>query len=638
MMGNRWGALTGVLMLGLAGCQQAPPPRSALAEPEPQAPTAPIELPAITGKPVVYQVFTRLHGNRITRNKAWGTIADNGVGKFADFDATALASIKALGTTHLWFTGVPRHASVGDYSNYGIPADDPDVVKGRAGSPYAITDYFDVDPDLATDPARRLAEFQALIARTHAAGMRVVIDIVPNHVARGYRSIAKPAGIEDFGAADDSSVEYARDNNFYYVPGQPFRVPEWPADYRPLGGEAHPLVDGLFDENPAKWTGNGSRAAQPKFDDWYETVKINFGVRPDGSHDFDALPPDYAQRDIADHYAYWEGRSVPSSWIKFRQIAEYWQAMGVDGFRYDMAEMVPVEFWSYLNSAIKRRNPEAFLLAEVYNPAEYRNYLRLGRMDYLYDKVDFYDSLKLVMQDRGGTDVLAEIQDRFVDIDQHLLHFLENHDEQRIASPQFAGNAEIGRPAMLVSATINRGPAMLYFAQELGEPGAGDAGFGKASRTTIFDYWGVPSQQRWNNQGAFDGGASTPAERSLRDYHARLLSFVADSPAMRGAYAEIHRVNRALTPGYDDRLFAFARWSPEQRLLVIANFRSDRSYELNLEIPLDIVANWHLDSGTHTLVEQLGSGLNVPLVVSPTGASLPITLPPLAAYLFEVQP
>ncbi len=637
-MGNRLGALAGILILGLAGCHQTLQPPTTRAEPESPAPALRTELPAISGKPVVYQVFTRLYGNRVSRNKPWGSIAENGVGKFADFDAVALASIRALGTTHLWFTGVPRHASVGDYSEYGIPADDPDVVKGRAGSPYAITDYYDVDPDLATDPARRLAEFQALIARTHAAGMRVVIDIVPNHVARGYHSIARPDGVEDFGASDDRSLEYARDNNFYYVPGQPFRVPEWPADYRPLGGEAHPLVDGNFDENPAKWTGNGSRAPQPRFDDWYETVKINFGVRPDGSHDFDALPPEYAQRDLAEHYAFWEGRPVPSSWIKFRQIAEHWQAMGVDGFRYDMAEMVPVEFWSYLNSAIKRRNPDAFLLAEVYNPAEYRNYLRLGRMDYLYDKVDFYDSLKLIMQDRGGTDVLAEIQDRFVDIDQHLLHFLENHDEQRIASPQFAGNAELGRPAMLVSATINRGPAMLYFAQELGEPGAGDAGFGKASRSSIFDYWGVPTQQRWNNDGAFDGGASTPAERSLRDYYARLLSFVAASPAMRGAYAEIHRVNRELTPGYDDRVFAYARWSADQRLLVIANFRTDRSYQFNLEIPLDIVANWHLDSGTHTLVEQLGSELRVPMVVSPSGASVPITLPPLAAYLFEVQP
>lgn len=627
----------GALVLGLNGCHQtARAPDAAVATPG-SAASAPKALPEITGKPVIYQVFTRLFGNRETRNKPWGTIAENGVGKFADFDSAALASIKALGTTHLWFTGVPRHASVGDYSAYGIPADDPDVVKGRAGSPYAITDYFDVDPDLARNPAHRLDEFKALIDRTHAAGMRVVIDIVPNHVARGYHSIMKPAGVEDFGAGDDRSVEYARDNSFYYVPGQAFQVPEWPQDYRPLGGEAHPLVDSVFDESPAKWTGNGSRAAQPRFDDWYETVKINFGVRPDGSHDFDALPAEYAQREVADHYVFWEGRSVPASWIKFRQIAEYWQDMGVDGFRYDMAEMVPVEFWSYLNSAIKRRNPDAFLLAEVYNPAEYRNYLRLGRMDYLYDKVDFYDSLKLVMQGKGGTDVLADIQDRFVDIDEHLLHFLENHDEQRIASPEFAGNAEIGRPAMLVSAAINRAPAMLYFAQELGEPGAGDAGFGKASRSSIFDYWGVPAQQRWNNHGAFDGGASTPQELSLRQFYARLLSYTASSPAMRGAYAEIHRQNRAVTPGYDDRLFAFTRWSPEKRVLVVANFRSDLSYQLNLEIPPDVVANWHLDSGTHTLVEQLGSGLKVPLVVSPHGGSVPITLPPLAAYLFELE-
>ena len=605
------------------------------AAPAPAAVAAAIPTPA--GKPVVYQVFTRLYGNQNTTNKPWGTAAENGVGKFADFNDAALASIRDLGTTHLWFTGVPRHASISDYSRYGIPADDPDVVKGRAGSPYAITDYYDVDPDLAVDPAQRLAEFQALIARTHAHGMKVVIDIVPNHVARGYRSIAKPAGVEDFGATDNTALAYARDNSFYYIPGQAFRVPEWPADYQPLGGEKHPLADGQYAENPAKWTGNNSRAAQPKFDDWYETVKLNFGVRPDGSYDFDRLPPDYAQRDLAAHAEFWRGHSVPATWIKFRDIARYWLRLGVDGFRYDMAEMVPVEFWSYLNSSIKEVNPDAFLLAEVYNPAEYRNYLQLGRMDYLYDKVDFYDSLKAVMQGKSGTDALADIQDRFVDIDAHLLHFLENHDEQRLASPEFAGNAEMGRPAMLVSATINRAPTLLYFAQELGEPGAGDAGFGKHSRSTIFDYWGVPAQQRWMNGGRYDGGASTPAELALRQFYARLLSYTATQPAMRGAYAEIHRHNRALTPGYDDRVYAFARWTPQQRVIVIANFRADRGYTLDLDIPLDVLANWHLDSGSHTLVERLGSGLTVPLQVRPDGATLPITLPPLAAYLFELE-
>lgn len=621
--------LTSALVAVLLGCGQQP------VRPTP-APT-PTQTPAFTGKPVVYQVFTRLYGNQDTTNKPWGTIAENGVGKFADFNDAALASLKAFGVTHLWYTGVPRHASIGDYGKFGIPADDPDVVKGRAGSPYAISDYYDVDPDLASDPSRRLDEFKALIARTHAHGMRVVIDIVPNHVARGYRSIAKPDGATDFGANDDTKVEYARDNDFYYIPGQPFRVPEWSADYRPLGGEKHPMADGTFDENPAKWTGNGSRAAQPKFDDWYETVKINFGVRPDGSYDFDRLPADYAFRDVSEHAAFWSGRQVPASWKKFKGIAEYWLAMGVDGFRYDMAEMVPVEFWSYLNSSIKAIKPDAFLLAEVYNPAEYRNYIRLGRMDALYDKVDFYDELKRVMQGKAGTGKLAEIQQRYGDIDRHLLRFLENHDEQRIASPGFAGEAAIGMPAMLVSATIGLGPAMWYFGQEVGEPGAGDAGFGKATRSSIFDYWGVPAHQRWMNGGAFDGGASTPEEKALRTFNANLASFVSSAPALRGAYGDLHEHNLAATAGYNDKLHAFARWNPQQRLIVVANFSRTESAVFDLSIPLEISANWHLDAGQYTLVDRLGSGVSVPLNVMPDGAMAPLTLPPRAAYLFEVQ-
>jgi glycosidase len=320
------------------------------------------------GKAVVYQVFTRLFGNKTTNNKPWGTIEENGVGKFNDFDDRALEAIRELGTTHIWYTGVPHHAVIRDYTRYGISNDDPDVVKGRAGSPYAVKDYYNVNPDLAVDPADRLAEFEALVERTHAHGMKVIIDIVPNHVARAYQSISKPESIEDFGASDDTSVEWARDNNFYYVVGENFRVPDSPDDYRPLGGEDHPLADGLFEESPARWTGNGARAPQPRFDDWFETVKVNYGVRPDGSFAFDRLPDAARNWSTAGHATFWKDKDVPDSWEKFRDIALYWTGKGVDGFRYDMAEMVPVEFWSYLNSSIKAVDPDAFLLAEIYNP------------------------------------------------------------------------------------------------------------------------------------------------------------------------------------------------------------------------------------------------------------------------------
>ena len=589
------------------------------------------------GKPVIYQLMTRLYGNKVETNKAWGTIEDNGVGKFADITDAALASIRELGVTHVWFTGVPHHAVIRDYTEYGIANDDPDVVKGRAGSPYAVKDYYSVNPDLAVDPAQRLEEFVALIERTHRHGMRVVIDIVPNHVARRYHSLGKPDGIVDFGADDDTSVEWARNNDFYYVVGEAFQVPESRNGYRPLGGEAHPLVDGQFDESPAKWTGNGARLARPDANDWYETVKINYGVRPDGSYAFDRLPDDYRQRDTAAHAAFWQSRDVPPSWQKFRDITRYWLDLGVDGFRFDMAEMVPVEFWSYLNASIKAHQADAILIAEVYQPQLYRDYIQLGRMDYLYDKVGFYDTLRPIMSGAGSTDELHPVHDQVRDIAPHMLHFLENHDEQRIASPEFAGDARAGMPGMVVSALISPSPIMLYFGQEVGEPGAGDAGFGTASRTTIFDYWGVPAHQRWMNGGRFDGGRSSDDERALRDFYASLLRFVADSSAVAGEYLELHSLNRGSTADYDDRLFSFARWSESERLIVVSNFSADRTYAPDLELPPSLQQRWRLESGSYTYRDVLSDAVATLVVADGRAAFTGLALRPYESMILRAE-
>ena len=588
-------------------------------------------------KAVVYQVFTRLFGNKMTSNKPWGTVEENGVGKFADFDGKALAGIRELGTTHIWYTGVPHHGVIRDYTEFGIGNDDPDVIKGRAGSPYAVKDYYNVNPDLAENPAKRLAEFEALIARTHANGMKVIIDIVPNHVARGYESLSRPPGVEDFGASDDTSVEWARDNNFYYVPGQDFEVPESPPDYQPLGGDPHPLADGTFSESPAKWTGNGSRAPQPRFDDWFETVKVNYGVRPDGSYAFDRLPDVAKDWSNKQHAAFWVGKDVPDSWIKFREITHYWLEKGVDGFRYDMAEMVPVEFWSYLNSSIKMKNNEAFLLAEVYNPQEYRSYLQLGRMDYLYDKVGFYDTLKPIMQGKASTDTLAPAHAGVLDIEEHMLHFLENHDEQRIASADFAGDALKGKPAMVVSTLIGRSPTMLYFAQDVGEPGDGDAGFGDPMRTTIFDYWGVPSHQRWMNNGEFDGGGLSNDEKALRDFYVRLLNFSTSSQALTGDYREIHSYNRQRQGNtYNDKVFSFTRWNDDERLIVVSNFDAVAGHDLEIHVPANVITEWNLTDGRYMLDEQLYRRNHAQLVVDGGEGVFRISLKPLDSAVFRV--
>ena len=586
-------------------------------------------------KTVVYQVFTRLFGNTNTNNKPWGTIEENGVGKFNDFTDVALQEIKKLGVTHIWYTGVPHHDVIRDYTAFGISNDDPDVVKGRAGSPYAVKDYYNVNPDLAVDPAKRLEEFEALIARSHANGLKVIIDIVPNHIARNYKGLTNPKGVKDFGTDDKTSVEYDRNNNFYYIPGKAFEVPT-SSDYKPLNGEKNPLNDGKFSEYPAKWTGNGSRLAKPDINDWYETVKVNYGIRPDGTKDFPELPDGFDTKSIEEHAAFWKGKDVPNSWKKFRDIALYWTEKGVDGFRYDMAEMVPYEFWSYLNSSIKIKNPNAFLLAEVYNPKEYRNYIRLGKMDYLYDKVETYDHLKAVIQGKALPDGLSDIQNNLQDIEHHMLHFLDNHDEQRLASPEFAGTPEKGKPLMVVSATISSSRTMIYFGQEVGEAGNEDAGFGKRSRTSIFDYVGVPNHQRWMNDGKFDGGQLSKDEKELRDFYSRLLNFSLKSDALSGKFIDLQKVNREQTKNYDPGIYAFARASQKEKLLIIANFSWLTTSNFELIIPADVINQLGLIDGEYKIQDQLYKKQTVKLTVTKGVGTIPIIINPSESFIFKL--
>lgn len=589
------------------------------------------------GKKIIYQVFTRLFGNTKTTNKPWGTIEENGVGKFSDFSAKALQEIRDLGVTHIWYTGVPHHDLITDYTAYGISQDDPDVVKGRAGSPYAVKDYYNVNPDLAEDPERRLEEFKELIARTHNAGLKLIIDIVPNHVARNYEGKSTPAGQFPFGATDDTTVVYSRDNNFYYLPGESFRIPNWNNGYVPLGGAPHPLSDNAFKEVPAKWTGNGSRLPQPDQSDWYETVKINYGVQPDGTVDFELLPNDFGTKTFKEHLEFWADKQVPDSWIKFKDIAMYWLEMGVDGFRFDMAEMVPVEFWSYLNSHIKNSNNQAVIVAEVYNPALYRDYIHKGKMDYLYDKVELYDSIKHIMQGHGWTDHIPVVQNGLKDIEHHMLHFLENHDEQRIASPEFAGDAKKGKPAMVVSATISTSPTMIYFGQEVGEPGAEQAGFGAPSRTSIFDYIGVPHHQRWVNEKKFDGGQLAQEEKELRDFYKRLLTFTRDSKALMGGYEDIHYFNRDHTENYNYRVLSYVRWQEDERLVIISNFDANDSYSFELKIPNSIIQEWGLKEGSSYDLEDALYGMQKTTLHIQEGIGIcTIEIQPLQSFIFQL--
>lgn len=565
-----------------------------------------------SGKIVVYQMMTRLFGNKNTTNKTYGTIEENGVGKFADINQKALQGIKELGATHVWYTGVIEHAVLTDYTAYGIPLDDADVVKGRAGSPYAIKDYYDVNPDLAVNVSRRMEEFEALVERTHNEGLRVIIDFVPNHVARAYRSDAKPQGIKDLGQDDDTTVTFKPSNNFYYLPGKSFEVP---AGYNALGPDnTFPTKDGKFDEHPAKVTGNDQFTHAPGVNEWFETVKLNYGVD--------------IQLGRTRHFD-----PIPDTWEKMRDILLYWTSKKVDGFRCDMAEMVPVEFWNWVIPQIKEANPSVVFIAEIYNPSEYINYIRIGKFDYLYDKVQLYDTLRFLVGGRSSTSDITAIQKSLDGINDHMLHFLENHDEQRIASPHFAGDPVKALPAMVISASIDRGPVMIYFGQEVGEPGAGIEGFqGNDGRTTIFDYWGVPEHQKWMNGGEFDGALLSDQQKQLRSFYGRLLNFAKDSPAISsGNYADLTEAN-IRAGNFDAKVSAFLRYSDGQKLLVLCGFNpAERQTKVN--IPRDVAAAAGLKNSGLVARSVLEEAIDVTM----NGLDLEVTLPPYGAFIFELN-
>ncbi len=494
------------------------------------------------GKIIIYQVFTRLFGNRCTARIQNGTLAENGTGKFADFDTKTLRRIHDLGATHVWFTGVIRHATTTDYTAYGIPLQHPSVVKGKAGSPYAICDYYDVDPDLAVDIDKRMAEWESLIARTHKAGMKVVMDFVPNHVARQYQSIVKPEGVSDLGEGDDTGKHFSPENNFYYCVGEEFISPNG---------------DG-YEENPAKATGNDAFTARPSINDWYETVKLNYGI---DYNDWSGCP--------SNHFS-----PVPSTWEKMTQILLFWAAKGIDAFRCDMAEMVPAEFWKYASDMLKSHYPDVLLIGEVYNPAQYRNYISSG-FDYLYDKVGMYDTLRGVMCDHWATSAITDRWQETDDIRQHMLYFLENHDEHRIASEPFAGNAQKAIPAMIVSALLYQNPVMVYAGQEFGERGMDAEGFsGCDGRTTIFDYWSVETIRR----GYYDRRKLTPEEKQLEAQYNTILNIArGEESIVNSASYDLMYANRHLSGGQ----YAFLRGN---NMLVVVNF-SDQSVSPKIAIP-----------------------------------------------------
>ena len=530
-------------------------------------------------KIIIYQLLPRLYGNRNTTRKENGSIADNGCGKFNDLTTSVLKSIQQKGVSHIWFTGVIRHATKTDYTAHGIPANHPAIVKGNAGSPYAITDYYDVDPDLAEDVDNRMAEFEALVSRARKARLGVIIDFVPNHVARQYASLCKPKGVKDLGADDNRNHGFNPQNNFYYCPGCSFEP------YLDLyAGTAEP-----YHEEPAKATGNDHFDNKPGQNDWYETVKLNYGV---------------------DYYAGGVGyfNPVPDTWFKMRDILLFWASKGIQGVRCDMAEMVPVEFWRWAIAEVRRQYPDYLFIGEVYNPALYRQYVEAG-FTYLYDKVGMYDTLRDITAGGSATRITSAWQSTD-DIANHMLYFLENHDEQRIASQFFAGDAFKAVPAFVVATLFRSCPYMHYFAQEYGEKGMDKEGFsGCDGRTTIFDYWSVDTMCR------ADEGKLTDDEKALADIYSRIMNFARTDKTVSGQSYDLMYANPHSASFNPDRQYAFLRRSGRQLLVVVVNFDSlDRNIKLN--IPEHAFEYLNLPDGKDIEGEDILTGASVAVRLS----------------------
>lgn len=556
-------------------------------------------------KPIIYQLLPRLFTNYCETPAVNGTLEQNGSGKLNAINDTILSEIRALGATHVWYTGVIEHSHDADYTACGIPRDNPHVVKGHAGSPYAITDYYDIDPDLAEDVPARMAEFEALVARTHKAGMKVIIDFVPNHVAREYRSDAKPAGIEDLGAADNREMFFSPDNNFYYITRQLF------APHVDMGHGADAYV-----EFPAKASGNDCFTAFPGVNDWYDTVKLNYGYDPgDRSRHFDP---------------------VPDTWLKMLHILRYWAAKGIDGFRCDMVHMVPLEFWAWAIPQVKERWPEVIFIAEIYDVGLYRPFIEQGGFDYLYDKVNLYDTLRAIETQNHSAATLTNCWQTVEGIGAHMLNFLENHDEQRFASPFYAGDAARVVPSLVVAATMGTGPMMIYFGQELGEPGADAEGYsGLDGRTTIFDYWSVASVRRWLNRGDCRGSLR-PDQKALRDLYSRILRLAATEPAIaEGGFFDLMYVNYTNPRLNPHRHYVYLRHKDDDILLIAVNF-GDEQADIAVNIPAHAFNTLDTPQGTDPGARELLTGATAPMTLS---ASEPaeLTVPAHGAAIWRLS-
>lgn len=530
-------------------------------------------------KSIIYQIFPRYWGDRAGKQKKGGTLDENGCGKFSNIDRESLDYFKSLGVTHLWLTGIVRHAT--GESTGGCTASSPDWVKGRAGSPYAITDYYDVNPYLADKPERRMEEFKELLKRVHNAGLKVIIDFVPNHVARDYTAFTAlhpaPTGMPSLGSDDDKSVHWREENDFFYYPGTELKLP---------------IKSQTYKELPALASGN-AYTAEPAVNDWYDTVKINYCDTHTGT------------------------------WDKMLDIVRFWAGMGVDGFRCDMVELVPADFFTWLIREIHKQYPEIVFIAEVYQKELYSKYIREVGFDLLYDKSGMYDTIRAIVQkntDDSGVPVEAWQSTRKItwnwqslgDLQPYMLNFLENHDEQRFASDFFGKDAGNVFAALYASLYFNRASFMIYSGQEVGERGMHQEGFsGKDGRSTIFDWY---TSDKVRKLWRYIHGDMKALDRKdvalLERYRSALTQATGNRAVISGSTYDLCYCNLSSDGFCVDRHFAFLRDCGDDTVLVACNF-SNVDAEMELSIP-EHAFQWLELNETETLNHNKPIHLKVP--------------------------
>ena len=545
-------------------------------------------------------MLPRLWGNDKIRPKNNGTLTDNGTGKFSDIDDATLKYLKWLGCSHVWYTGVLRHST--QASEDGCIPSHPQFVKGKAGSPYAICDYYDVNAYLADNPDDRMTEFEQLIKRTHDNGLKLILDFVPNHVSRDYGKVNPVPGHPVLGSDDDKTVHWKSENDFFYYTGQALTLPT-------------PCPKGMkpYHEMPAMATGNNCYTPEPGINDWYETVKINYGDQ---------------------HTATWD---------KMADIIDFWASKGVDGFRCDMVELVPPQFFTWLIRKTKEKYPSLIFIAEVYKKELYRKYIKEVGFDYLYDKSGLYDTLRTVVEknvnDNGmpvelwqsATGITRNWQ-FLSDLQPYMLNFLENHDEQRYTSDFFGKDNSNAFAPLFVSLYLNTAPFMIYFGEEVGEKGMDEEGFsGKDGRTTIFDWWSIGSVRRLRKvirNGEYESMSPSkltkagmkPEEAAFFCRFAQAMRFAASDEAVRrGTTYDLCYCNYSSDGFNKDKHFVFLRDFEEHTLLIAANF-SQSECRMNITIP------------SHAFEWM---GIPVTESVYP-GSVIEITVPPMDAAVLQI--